>query len=95
MPKVNPLCEPRMQALVRMAAAEGNYDAVRDAFTLAERLVPPGADFWSWWLDAVEALTAGSEDFALAVKFTREVAGINPWGELPAGARQRLRNLGQ
>lgn len=96
MPKVNPLSDPRMRALVRMAATEGNYKAVKDAYALAERLVPPGAELWSWWLDGLEGFSlSGDGDLPLFVKFTREAAGIDPWGELPAVARQRLRALGR
>ncbi len=95
MARINPLSDPRMRALVRMAATEGDYAAVQDAHALAMGLVAPGSDLWSWWLDGVEGLARnGDPDLALFLKFTREAAGIGPWGDLPAGARERLRALG-
>jgi hypothetical protein len=95
MPKINPLSDPRMRVLVRMAATEGNYEAMLDAHDLAMRLLPPGDELWSWWLGGLESLSASKdEDLAVFVKFTREAAGIEPWGSLPAGARERLRAFG-
>jgi len=92
MPKTNPLLDPRMRVLVRMAATEGSYEAMQDAHALATRLLPPGDELWSWWLDGLESLRGDKdEDLALFVKFTREAAGIEPWGTVPAGARERLR----
>jgi hypothetical protein len=42
----------------------------------------------------VEGLArSGDQDLGLFVRFTRDVAGIAPWGNLPAAARQRLRAL--
>jgi hypothetical protein len=90
---INPLSDLRMRTLVR-TAAEGNYQAVVDAYTLAQNLVPHGTNLWSWWLDGVEDLAQnGDQDGALYVKFTNEAAGIRPWGEPPAGARERLQAL--
>jgi hypothetical protein len=95
MPKMNPLSDPRMRVLVRMAATEGNYEAMLEAHTLAMRLLPPGDELWSWWLGGLESLTGSQdEDLAVFVKFTREVAGIQPWGSVPAGPRERLRAFG-
>jgi hypothetical protein len=95
MPKINPLSDPRMRVLVRMAATEGNYEAMLDAHALAVRLLPPGDELWSCWLDGLESLSESKdEDVAVFVKFTREAAGIQPWGSLPAGARERLRAFG-
>jgi hypothetical protein len=91
---VNPLSDPRMRMLVRSAVTEGNYAAVQDAHALAESLVPPASELWPWWLDGVESLArSGDQDLGLFVRFTRDVAGIAPWGNLPATARQRLRAL--
>ncbi len=84
-----------MRVLVRMAATEGNYEAMLDAHDLAMRLLAPGDELWSWWLGGLESLSASKdEDLAVFVKFTREAAGIQPWGSLPAGARERLRAFG-
>jgi hypothetical protein len=95
MPKINPLSDPRMRVLVRMAATEGNYEAMLDAHALAMRLLPPGDELWSCWLDGLESLSESKdEDLAVFVKFTREAAGIEPWGSVPPGARERLRALG-
>jgi hypothetical protein len=95
MPKINPLSDPRMRVLVRMAATEGNYEAMLDAHDLAMRLIPPGDELWSWWLEGLESLSGSKdENLAIFVKFTREAAGIEPWGSVPAGARERLRALG-
>jgi hypothetical protein len=94
MPKLNPLSDPRIRSLVRMAAVEGTYEAVKDAYALAKSLVPAGSDLWSWWLDGVEDLAqAGDQDRALFVKFTLEVDGIKPWGDLPPGGRHRLKEI--
>jgi hypothetical protein len=91
---VNPLSEPRMRALVRSAVEKGDYGAVQDAHALAASLVPPASELWTWWLDEVESLArSGDQDLALFVRFTRDVAGIAPWGNLPPTARQRLRAL--
>lgn len=95
MPKMNPLSDPRMRVLVRMAATEGSYDALVEAHALAMRLLPPGDELWSWWLEGLGTLSASNdEDLAVFVKFTRDVAGIQPWGTLPPGPRERLRALG-
>ncbi len=95
MPKVNPLADPRMRVLVRMAATEGNYEAMLDAHALAMRLLPPGDELWTSWVDGLDSLNASQdEDLALFLKFTREAAGIQPWGSIPPGARERLRALG-
>lgn len=92
MPKVNPLSDPRMRSLVRSAATEGNYEAMLDAHALALRLLAPGDELWTSWLDGLESLGASQDgDLAVFVKFTREAAGIQPWGSLPVGARERLR----
>ncbi len=89
--KVNPLSDPRMRMLVRSAVTDGDYAAVQGAHALAESLLPPGSALWSWWLDGVESLArSGDQDLGLFVKFTSDVAGIAPWGNLPANARQRL-----
>jgi hypothetical protein len=94
MPRLNPLSDPRIRSLVRMAAVEGAYDAVKEAYALAKSLVPPGTDLWSWWLDGVEDLAqVGDQDRALFVKFSREVAGLKPWGDLPPAGRHRLTEL--
>jgi len=91
---VNPLSDPRMRMFVRSAVTEGDYRAVQDAHALAESLVPPASELWTWWLDGVESLArSGDQDLGLFVRFTRDVAGIAPWGNLPATARQRLRAL--
>jgi hypothetical protein len=88
---MNPLSDPRMRTLVRSAVAQGDYGAVQEAHALAETLVPPGADLWTWWLDGVESLAgSGDQDLGLFVRFTRDVSGIAPWGNIPAPARQRL-----
>ena len=93
MGNVNPLSDPKMRMFVRSAAA-GDYGAVQDAHALAESLLPPSSELWSWWLDAMEHLArSGDQDLGLFVRFTRDVAGIAPWGNLPATARQRLRAL--
>jgi hypothetical protein len=90
---VNPLSDPKMRALVRSAVA-GDYGAVQDAHALAERLLPPASDLWTWWLNGVESLAKiGDQDLELFVRFTRDVAGIAPWGALPATGSQRLRSL--
>lgn len=92
MPKINPLSDPRMRVLVRMAATQGSYEAMQDAHALATCLLPPGDELWSWWLGGLEDLKgSGDADLAMFVKFTREAAGIEPWGSVPAGARERLR----
>jgi hypothetical protein len=91
---VNPLSDPRMRMFVRSAVTEGDYRAVQDAHALAESLVPPASELWTWWLDGVEGLSrSGDQDLGLFVRFTRDVAGIAPWGNPPASARQRLRAL--
>lgn len=93
MGKVNPLSDPKVRMLVRSAVA-GDYEAVQDAHALAERLSPPGSELWSWWLDGVESLAqSGDQDLGLFIRFTGDVAGIAPWGNIPATARQRLRAL--
>jgi hypothetical protein len=92
--KVNPLSDPRMRMLVRSAVTEGDYRAVQDAHALAESLVPHASELWPWWLDGVETLArSGDPDLGLFVRFTSDVAGIAPWGNLPATARKRLRAL--
>ncbi|HXW81140.1 MAG TPA: hypothetical protein VEJ84_16690 [Acidimicrobiales bacterium] len=92
---VNPLSDPRMRLFVRSAVTEGDYGAVQDAHALAKSLVPPGSELWAWWLDGVESLArSGDQDVGLFVRFTRDVAGIAPWGSLPADARERLGALG-
>ena len=94
MPTFNPLSDPRIRTLVYAAAAEGSYDAVKEAYDLAKSLVPAGTDLWSWWLDGVEGLArVGDQDAALFVRFTRQVAGIKPWGELSPEGRQRLKEI--
>jgi len=94
MPRINPLSGPRIRSLVRMAAVEGDYEAAKEAHVLVKSLVPAGTDLWSWWFDGLEGLAQVSDqDRALFVKFTREVAGIKPWGELPPGGRERLEEL--
>jgi len=94
MPKINPLSDPHLRQLVRMAAVHRNYDAMRDAHALAASLVPPDADLWSVWVDGLETLSReGDEELAMFVKFTREAAGIDPWGNVPAAASRRLRAL--
>ena len=90
----NPLSDPRMRMFVRSAVTNGDYGAVQDAHTLAESLAPPASELWTWWLDGVESLArSGDQDLGLFVRFTRDVAGIAPWGTVPASARQRLRAL--
>ncbi len=90
MGKVNPLSDPKMRMFVRSAVA-GDYGAVLDAHALAESLLPPSSELWSWWLDGVENLARCSDqDLELFVRFTRDVAGIGPWGNLPETARPRL-----
>jgi hypothetical protein len=87
----NPLSDPKMRMFVRSAVTDGDYGAVQDAHALAKRLAPPASELWPWWLDGVESLArSGDQDLELFVRFTREVAGIAPWGNLPASARQRL-----
>ena len=93
MGNVNPLSDPKMRMFVR-SAVTGDYGAVQDAHALAESLLPPSSELWSWWLDGLENLArGGDQDLELFVRFTRDVAGIAPWGNLPATARQRLRAL--
>jgi hypothetical protein len=83
-----------MRVLVRSAVTEGDYGAVQDAHALLESLAPPAADLWAWWLDGVESLArSGDQDLGLFVRFTHDVAGIAPWGNLSGTARQRLRAL--
>jgi hypothetical protein len=95
MGNANPLTDPKMRLLVRSAVTDGDYVAVQDAYALAKRLAPPSSELWPWWLDGVENLARGGDpDLDLFVRFTRDVAGIAPWGSLPATARQRLRALG-
>lgn len=94
MGNINPLSDPKMRMFVR-SAVTGDYGAVQDAHALAESLLPPGSELWPWWLDGVESLAkSGDQDLGLFVRFTRDVAGIAPWGNLPATAGQRLRALG-
>ena len=94
MPRLNPLSGPRIRSLVHMAAVEGDYEAAKEAYVLVKSLVPAGTDLWSWWFDGVAGLAqVGDQDCALFVKFTREVAGIKPWGDLPPGGRDRLEEL--
>ncbi len=96
MGNVNPLSDPRMRMLVRSAVTEGDYAAVQGAHALAKSLAPVGAELWTWWLDGVESLArGGDQDVELFVRFTRDVAGIAPWGNLPASARQRLSALSE
>jgi hypothetical protein len=91
--KVNPLSDPKMRMFVR-SAVTGDFGAVQDAHALAESLLPPASELWSWWLDGVESLArSGDQDLELFVRFTRDVAGIAPWGALPETASQRLRAL--
>jgi len=91
--KVNPLSDPKMRMFVR-SAVMGDYGAVQDAHALAESLLPPASELWTWWLDGVESLArSGDQDLELFVRFTRDVAGIAPWGALPETASQRLRAL--
>ena len=92
---VNPLSDPRMRTFVRSAVTNGDYGAVQSAHALAESLAPPASELWTWWLDGVESLArSGDQDLGLFVRFTRDVAGIAPWGSLPETARQRLSALG-
>jgi len=94
MGKVNPLSDPKMRTLVRSAVTDGDYGAVREAHALAGSLLPPASELWPWWLDAVESLArSGDPDLGMFVRFTRDVAGIAAWGNLPATARQRLLTL--
>ena len=94
MPKLNPLSSPQIRSLVHQAALEGDYEAVKEAYTMAKSLVPAGTDLWSWWLEGLEGLAqVGDQDLGLFVKFTREVVGIKPWGDLAPGGRQRLDEL--
>ena len=94
MGNVNPLSDPRMRTLVRSAVTESDYAAVQGAHALAESLAPAGSELWTWWLDGVESLArSGDQDLELFVRFTRDVSGIAPWGNLPASARQRLSAL--
>ena len=94
MGNVNPLSDPKMRMLVRSAAA-GDYGSVQDAHALAKSLLPAASELWPWWLDGVESLArSGDQDLELFVRFTRDVAGIAPWGNPPATDRQRLRALG-
>ena len=80
---------------VKSAVTGGDYGAVQDAYALAQSLVPPGKELWAWWLDGVESLArSGDQDLGLFVRFTRDVAGIAPWGSLPETARRRLSALG-
>jgi hypothetical protein len=94
MGNANPLSDPKMRLLVRSAVTAGDYAAVQDAHALAKSLAPPAAELWAWWLDGVEGLArSGDPDLAMFVRFTRDIAGIAPWGNLPAAARQRLMAL--
>ncbi|MGC8628066.1 MAG: hypothetical protein ACP5VR_11070 [Acidimicrobiales bacterium] len=94
MPKLNPLSDPHVRLLVRMAAVEGDYGAVKEVYALAKGLVPEGADLWAWWLDGVEGLVqARDPDGAMFVQFTGGVAGIKPWGDLRPADRDRLKEL--
>ncbi len=94
MGNVNPLSDPRMRKFVRSAVTEGDYQAVQDAHALAESLAPPASELWTCWLDGVESLArGGDQDLGLFVRFTRDVAGIAPWGNPPPAARKRLRAL--
>jgi hypothetical protein len=91
---VNPLSDPKMRMLVRSAVTKGDYGAVQEAHVLAASLLPAGRELWGWWLDGVESLAkADDPDLGVFVRFTGDVAGIAPWGVLPAPARQRLRAL--
>jgi len=91
---INPLSDPKMRMFVRSAVTKGDYEAVQGAHALAKSLLPPGSELWLWWLDGVESLArSGDPDLGLFVRFTGDVAGIAPWGNLPAAARQRLRAL--
>lgn len=91
---VNPLSDPRMRTFVRLAVTKGDYSAVQDAHALAKSLAPPDSELWTWWLGGVESLArSGDDDLQLFVTFTRDVAGIAPWGNLPAHALQRLSAL--
>jgi len=95
MGNVNPLADPKMRMFVRSAVTEGDYGAVQGAHALAESLVPPASELWPWWLNGLESLArSGDQDLGLFVRFTFDVAGIAPWGNLPAPARERLRALG-
>ena len=94
MGNVNPLSDPRMRALVRSAVTKSDYAAVEGADALAKSLAPAGSELWTWWLDGVESLArSGDQDLELFVRFTRDVSGIAPWGNLPGAARQRLSAL--
>jgi hypothetical protein len=94
MPKLNPLSDPHVRSLVRMATVDGDYGAVREVYALAKSLVPEGTDLWAWWLDGVEGLVqAGDPDRAMFVQFTGGVAGIKPWGDLRPASRDRLKDL--
>jgi hypothetical protein len=79
---VNPLSDLKMRMLVRSAVTEGDYGAVQEAHAVAESLVPPASELWPWWLDGVEGpARSGDQDLGLFVRFTRDVAGITPWGK--------------
>jgi hypothetical protein len=94
MPRLNPLSEPRIRSLVHMAVVGGNYEAAKEAHALVRSLVPAGTDLWSWWFDGVEDLAqVGDQDLNLFLKFTRDVAGIKPWGDLPPAGRDRLEEI--
>ena len=90
MGNINPLSDPKMRMFVQSAVTGGDYGAVQDAHALAESLLPPGSELWPWWLDGVESLAkSGDQDLGLFVRFTRDVAGIAPWGNLPPTAGPR------
>jgi hypothetical protein len=92
--KVNPLSDPKLRLFVRSAVTDADYRAVWEAHALVESLLPPGSELWPWWLEELESLArSGDEDLGLFVKFTRDVAGIAPWGNLPPNARKRLSTL--
>jgi len=93
-PRFNPLSGPDVRSLVRSAVVGGDYAAVKETHVQVKSLVPAGTDLWSWWLDGIEDLArVGDQDGALFVRFTREVAGIKPWGDLPPGGRDRLEEI--
>ena len=84
---------PEDAEVCRSAVTEGDYAAVQGAHALAESLLPPGSQLWTWWLDGVEDLVGtGDQDSGLFVRFTPR-RRHRPLGKLPAKAQQRLSAL--
>jgi len=82
-----------MRMFVR-SAVTGDFGAVQDAHALAESLLPLlrscGAGGSMGWRAWPEVVTRTSSFF---VRFTRDVAGIAPWGALPETASPALAPL--